>query len=711
MPIPKTLIVLSSMTLLNVVLSNWEFQSTHCKPQPTINHKNKRLAKSTDDLPALYHSAGESPIGRGSFGEVRKVTHPALAEPIVVKMIIFSRFDENQKAYLDNELSAIAAMGKYNHSPGFIGCSYVENKGEIEFYVAMELVTGVMLKSPKFLRDHVHSAEQDMPKWLQIFWAIEAMRSEGIVHGDIKLDNVMFDKRTNKMYLIDFGAAEAINMKPVMTIGTPYYMSPAKLNGDATDIMDDVYALVVTMAVAYAAREHFDQEVAFIRLFSNIDRFTGVATPLGISCFAGIRSKKCQKAIVRNIKREFELAKFGTYTESPGKEHYENLTSLFVDIARADSQRPTFETVKRTLDKYARDNNIDRPDINMVSGITEFKFTPFIKQASFKELLIKNKNYASKLMDHTGIRQKGLPDLGSDMNSKTTAFEDPNEKSVEVNVAKSLQFFNKSKISSIKLEDTEDFHFSERSFDLSDDGYFDPERDQSKLSDSKGWLYLANGMRILNNPCGFNNRYVLYLPKFDVGSITENPTPKNSLMGSSYRQNIQSSPMVGGFKKERSSFRISKGSKPMVSDLLPSPYKFQNSPSKLQYGSPKFTPEVDDIRVQGLKELLSPKRNSSKRSLAKHPVSIFAQEPQPLPEYLYNSGKGLRSSNKAAFSATGGNNLTDSLQYTTSSFNSSQLSDLTAFGTRQSNLNGKMTSPRRNLVLLTPIQPKDNVII
>ena len=91
----------------------------------------------------------------------------------------------------------------------------------------------------------------------EVAWALGYAHERGIVHRDIKPDNIMIEQATDRAMVTDFGIAQVGAPRSAPTgeiIGTARYMSPEQASGDKVDGRSDLYSLAATFYWALAGR-------------------------------------------------------------------------------------------------------------------------------------------------------------------------------------------------------------------------------------------------------------------------------------------------------------------------------------------------------------------------------------------------------------------------------------------------------------------------
>ena len=106
--------------------------------------------------------------------------------------------------------------------------------------------------------------------------ALGYAHARGVVHRDVKAENILIERSTGRAVVTDFGIARLAESKQLtatgQVLGTVHYMSPEQVTGDAIDGRSDVYALGVVAFLAFSGRFPFDSETPSAILVSHVTR-------------------------------------------------------------------------------------------------------------------------------------------------------------------------------------------------------------------------------------------------------------------------------------------------------------------------------------------------------------------------------------------------------------------------------------------------------
>jgi serine/threonine-protein kinase len=192
-------------------------------------------------------------IGRGGMGEVYRARDSKLKRDVALKTLSAEfAADAERVARLEREATVIAAL---NHP--HIAAIYGIEDHDTRKVLVLELVDG------QTLADRMHRGplriEPALQIALQIASAIESAHDRGVVHRDLKPDNIAFTS-DGHVKVLDFGLAK--NVTPAgrdqatamaahtelgITSGTAPYMSPEQARGEDTDRQTDIWAFGVTL--------------------------------------------------------------------------------------------------------------------------------------------------------------------------------------------------------------------------------------------------------------------------------------------------------------------------------------------------------------------------------------------------------------------------------------------------------------------------------
>jgi serine/threonine protein kinase len=194
-------------------------------------------------------------IGAGGMGAVFIAEDETLDRLVAIKVMLRA-LGENTEALATFKREAQAAA-RINHPNIAQIYSFGQEKGQP--YIVMELVTGKGLDS---LIDEGKPLGQGVTLKIahQVAEALQAADEAGLVHGDIKPENILMTEK-GRVKLVDFGLASFKNQAAAEGIwGTPYYIAPEKIRRKKSDARSDIYSLGATLYHALTARPPFEGE-------------------------------------------------------------------------------------------------------------------------------------------------------------------------------------------------------------------------------------------------------------------------------------------------------------------------------------------------------------------------------------------------------------------------------------------------------------------
>ena len=248
-------------------------------------------------------------LGSGGMAHVYLAKHAVLARPLVIKVLHRTLAQEPEmRERFRREAEAAARL----IHPFICAIADMGTAGDIE-YVAMPYYAGGSLADLLSRRKTV-SASSAASIAVQVACALDYAHRHGVVHRDIKPDNILFDEDGN-VALTDFGIATARFHGRLTAsgraMGTPHYMSPEQAMGKLVDGRSDLYAVGLLLYEMLLGHPPFDGEDSYAVGYKHVHE-TPVAPdqvdtriPAGLSA---ITMKCLSKQAVDRYDRGFELA-------------------------------------------------------------------------------------------------------------------------------------------------------------------------------------------------------------------------------------------------------------------------------------------------------------------------------------------------------------------------------------------------------------------
>jgi serine/threonine-protein kinase len=235
-------------------------------------------------------------LGRGGMAIVYRAMDKQLEREVALKVLPFSlAFDAEFVERFQREARTAAQL----EHPNIIPIHRVGKSGRV-IYFSMKLLRGGSLS--RLLYDRHRIAPAELRKLLaDTGSALGYAARRGIVHRDIKPDNIMFDEH-GVCVVTDFGIAKAGSAHRLtgtgMSIGTPHYMSPEQARAQAIDGRSDIYSLGIVGYQCLVGEVPYDGEDSFAIGYKHI------MEPIPSPSLAGAEERRLFEVIKKMIMKD-----------------------------------------------------------------------------------------------------------------------------------------------------------------------------------------------------------------------------------------------------------------------------------------------------------------------------------------------------------------------------------------------------------------------
>ncbi|MCI9163060.1 MAG: Stk1 family PASTA domain-containing Ser/Thr kinase [Lachnospiraceae bacterium] len=182
-------------------------------------------------------------VGSGGMSEVYKAKCHKLNRLVAVK-VLKEEFSSDAGFVSKFKMEAQAAA-RLSH-PNIVNVYDVIDEGKLH-YIVMELIEGVTLKG-YIARKGKLEAKESIGIGIQVAQGIAAAHEQGIIHRDIKPQNVIISM-DGKVKVTDFGIARGVSTQTLTSaaMGSVHYISPEQARGGYSDNRSDIYSLGITL--------------------------------------------------------------------------------------------------------------------------------------------------------------------------------------------------------------------------------------------------------------------------------------------------------------------------------------------------------------------------------------------------------------------------------------------------------------------------------
>jgi serine/threonine protein kinase len=256
----------------------------------------------------------ERELGRGGMGAVYLARDVRLERPVAIKFLppeMAMRQDLRARFLQETRTAA-----SFSH-PNIVPVHAIEERERILCFV-MGYVEGETLTA-RVKRGGPLSPSEAIRLLQECAWALSYAHGRGVVHRDVKPDNILMDRGSGRALITDFGIARSQNNSAAgltmvgELIGTPQYMSPEQATGEQLDRRSDLYSLGVVAFFALTGRLPFESNTAHGFLTAHLTRpapLLGSVRPDIPPALASAVDRLLQKDPAQRFQTGEELAEF-----------------------------------------------------------------------------------------------------------------------------------------------------------------------------------------------------------------------------------------------------------------------------------------------------------------------------------------------------------------------------------------------------------------
>ncbi len=210
-------------------------------------------------------------IGRGGMGIVYLARDLKLDRPVAIKTL--PAHLATDPVVRERFLREARMAGRLSH-PNIVPIHRADEIDGQVFFV-MGYVDGQSLAQRIRERGRI-DAREVVHELRDVAAALSYAHSRGVIHRDVKAENILIDGESGRALVTDFGIARLAESTPLtatgQVLGTVYYLSPEQVSGERVDARSDIYSLGVVGYFALSGRFPFDAALASAVLIAHVTK-------------------------------------------------------------------------------------------------------------------------------------------------------------------------------------------------------------------------------------------------------------------------------------------------------------------------------------------------------------------------------------------------------------------------------------------------------
>ncbi len=274
-------------------------------------------------------------LGEGGMGVVYKAHDTSLDRDVALKFLPhYLTSDPNEKERFYHEAKAAASLMHQN-----VAVIYEIDEYDDQVFIVMEYVEGKTLKQVIEQESKLQTIKKVLEVAIQICEGLTAAHEKGIVHRDIKSDNIMLTTK-GQVKITDFGLAKIRGAtkltKEGSTVGTAAYMAPEQALGEEADHRSDIFSFGVVLYEMLTIHLPFKGDYQSAILYSLLNE-----DPQPVARYNDKVSRELEHIVIKSLAKDRE-------------ERYQHCDDMLADLQK---ERKNMEYARSG---YVKASTIDR---------------------------------------------------------------------------------------------------------------------------------------------------------------------------------------------------------------------------------------------------------------------------------------------------------------------------------------------------------------